>query len=159
MPTNIDKKIIFKATEEVIKQAGCTLLEVKFRKNSDKVILSLVIDKKNGIKIEDCEQVTKLVDPLLDSMDEISGKYDFLSVSSAGLDRPFENTEDYMRHVGEKIEVKLYSAIDKKKFLQLMLTNVDDEYLILKYNNSNLKISRSNIKKANIAIEFNGGTE
>lgn len=154
MPEKLDKDIVFKAAEALVIEVGCELVDVEIKKSSDKVVLGLIIDKKDGVTIEDCEAVTKLVDPQLDKQKDIAGKYDYFTVSSAGIDRPFKTTQDYINHIGEKIEVKLYSAVEKKKFFQLLLREANDEYIVLQYKNKSLKILRSNITKANIAIEF-----
>ena len=71
--------------------------------------MTIIIDKSGGVNIDDCEKVTKLIDPVLDETEEIMGKYDYLNVSSAGIDRPFKTTEDFRAHIDEKIEVKIYS--------------------------------------------------
>lgn len=154
MPEKLDKEKVFNVAEALVEEADCELVDVEVKKSSDKIVLELIIDKHNGVTIDDCEAVSRLVDPELDKHDDIAGKYDYFNVSSAGIDRPFKTTKDFAKHIGEKIEVKLYSGVEKKKFLQLPLIAATDEYIILNYKNKNIKILRSNISKANIAIEF-----
>ena len=154
MPKGISKDLIYDLTEKLIKQAGCILIEVEVKKSADKIILGLIIDKKNGVVFKDCEIVTKLVEPILNESENIKGRYDFFSVSSAGIDRPFKTTQDYINHIDKKIEVKLYSAVENKKLFKQKLLKANDDYIVLEYKKNNIKIKKSNIIKANIAIEF-----
>ena len=151
MAGRIDKNLVYQKASSIVEAEGCKLIEVEVKNNGGKIILGLVIDKSGGVKIEDCEKISQIVDPILDEAEGVAGKYDFFTVSSAGLDRPFKTTEDFKTHVGEKIEVKLYSAVNKTKFITAELKEADDEYILL---GDDIKILRSNIQKANIAIEF-----
>ncbi len=154
MSSKLNKDLVFNIASKLIEENGFKLLEVELKKSGDKLILGLVIDNNGGVSIEDCEQVSTIVDPVLDETEGIAGNYDFFTVSSAGLDRPFKSTEDFTLHLGEKVELKLYSAIEKKKFITALLKQADDEKISIVYKNKNIEIKRSNIQKANIAIEF-----
>ncbi len=154
MSGKLDKNLVHSIASELVEKEGYKLLEVEVKKSGDKIILGLIIDKNGGVAIEDCEKISQIVDPVLDEMEKIAGKYDFFTVSSAGLDRPFKTTEDFKIHIGEKIELKLYAAIEKEKFITALLKDVDDEKIVVDYRNKKIEINRSNIQKANIAIEF-----
>ena len=151
MAVKINKNLVYDIASGIVEAQGLRLIEVEVKTAGDKVTLALIIDKKNGVNIDDCERISKLVDPALDEVAEIAGTYDYFTVSSAGLDRPFKTTEDFSTHIGEKIEVRLYSAVNKKKNITALLIEANDEFIIL---SNNIKILRSNIQKANIAIEF-----
>ncbi len=151
MPVKINKNLVFDKVSKLVENEGFTLVEVEIKVSGDKVTLGLIIDKNGGINIEDCEKVSKLVDPVLDETEGVSGEYDYFTVSSAGLDRPFKTTEDFLTHVGEKIELKLYSVVNNKKTFCEILKEANEEFIVL---NENIKILRNNIQKANIAIEF-----
>ena len=151
MSLKLDKSLVIKTAAPLVMEEGMRLLDAKVANNGGKIILELIIDKKGGVNIQDCEKISKIVDPVLDELEGVSGKYDYFTVSSAGIDRAFESTDDYLTHIGEKIEVKLYSAVDKKKMISDVLMSADDEFIVL---GDKTKILRSNIQKANIAIEF-----
>ena len=155
MSAKINTELVIGKITNLIENEGMRLLEVEVKKSGDKIILGLIIDKKGGVSIDDCEKISLLVDPVLDETEGVAGTYDFLNVSSAGLDRPFKTTEDFIAHIGEKIEVKLYSAVDKQKMITAILEEADEEKISLrKADNQTIEILTSNIQKANIAIEF-----
>ena len=93
---------------------GYELIDVEFKKELEGWVLILFIDHPNGITLDDCETVSRAVDPLLDEHDPIAQSY-YLSVSSPGLDRPLKTVRDYQRSLGKPVLVKLYAKVDKKK--------------------------------------------
>lgn len=61
--------------EESIKKEGYILDEVLYVKEDGNYFLRVVIDKKGIIDIEDCIKVTRIIDPMLDTIDYISDSY------------------------------------------------------------------------------------
>ena len=86
-------------------------------KEMDSYGANIYIDKKGGVGLDDCEAVSRSVEPVLDSEDFIDEAYTF-EVSPPGLDRPLKTDRDFERYEGEDVEVRLYAALDgKKKFV------------------------------------------
>lgn len=61
--------------EEKVKENGYILDEVLYVKEDGNYYLRLVIDKNGIIDVEDCVKVTKIVDPMLDTIDYIKDSY------------------------------------------------------------------------------------
>ncbi len=97
-----------------VEAAGYELIEVEFLKEAAGWVLTLYIDAPGGVSLDDCEKVSRLVDPILDEADPIPQRY-YLSVSSPGIDRPLKKDRDYEKNLGKPITVKLYAPVDKKK--------------------------------------------
>ncbi len=97
-----------------VTELGYELVDVEFQKEQTDWVLTLYIDSSSGISLDDCERVSRAVEPVLDEADPIVQSY-FLSVSSPGLDRPIKKDRDFERNIGKDIIVKLYAAVDKKK--------------------------------------------
>ena len=95
---------------ETVEKLGFILWDVEFQKEYGDWVLTFFIDKEGGVTIDDCETVSKALEPILDEKDPIEQAYT-LSVSSLGLDRPLKYAKDYERNLGKLIEVKLYSPI------------------------------------------------
>lgn len=113
-----------------IEQLGFALYEVEFVKEFGQMNLMVIIDAPNGVKIEDCERVSRAIEPLIDAADPISEPY-CLVVSSVGLDHPLKKDRDFERNLNQKVEVKLYKAVDKKKELAGTLVCFDAESFTL----------------------------
>jgi len=85
----------------VAEAQGCELLHAEFRGGT----LRLILDREGGVRLEDCEAVSKSASPLLDVLDFGRGRYT-LEVSSPGLDRQFYRASDYERFVGRRVRVR-----------------------------------------------------
>ena len=86
--------------EDAARLHGCELIHVDFAGGR----LRLVLDRPEGVTIEDCEQVSREVSALLDGLDFGSGRYT-LEVSSPGLDRELYRAEDYERFAGNPVKI------------------------------------------------------
>jgi ribosome maturation factor RimP len=101
-------------TKAPIEAMGYELVDVEFTKEHNGYVLTLYIDKPGGVGIEDCERVSREIDPLIEERDPIPQAY-YLSVSSPGIDRPLKTERDYLRNTGKKVTIKLYAKRDDKK--------------------------------------------
>ncbi len=96
-----------------ISELGYELYDIEFRKEYGNWELLVTVDREGGITLDDCERVSQAIEPELDKADPIEQAY-YLTVSSVGLDRPFRLEKDFDRNIGNKIDVKLYSAPSEK---------------------------------------------
>jgi ribosome maturation factor RimP len=80
---------------------GCELLHVEFKGGT----LRLILDRPEGVRLEDCEGVSKEASAFLDLADWGRGRYT-LEVTSPGLDREFYGPRDYQRFVGRRVRVR-----------------------------------------------------
>ena len=101
-------------TEPVVRDLGYELWDVTFEKVGSLYELTIYIDSEEGISIDDCEKVSRAVDPLLDRYDPIPQQYTFY-VSSAGLERPLSQPAHFEKFMGHVIEVRLYRAVEGAK--------------------------------------------
>lgn len=62
---------------------GCSLWDVEYVREGADWFLRLYIDKPGGVDINDCEAISRAVDPILDEKDPIPDSYSF-EVCSAG---------------------------------------------------------------------------
>lgn len=86
---------------EIAAAQGCELLQVEFQAGT----LRLILDREGGVRLEDCETVSKLTSALLDVRDFGHGRYT-LEVSSPGLDRQLYGPRDFARFVGRLARVR-----------------------------------------------------
>ncbi|NLT97480.1 MAG: ribosome maturation factor RimP, partial [Christensenellaceae bacterium] len=93
---------------------GYEYVGTEFTKTGGTAELIVYVDKPGGIGLDDCEKISRLIEPLIDERAPIEESY-CLVVSSPGLDRPLKTERDYRRSVGKMVDVKLYRAQDGKK--------------------------------------------
>ena len=117
------KEQIIEATQAVIAERGCFLVEVTVSKDND---IEVVIEKEEGIvDWEDCAAIDKVVHEAFDQDVEDYA----LTVSSAGLDRPFKVLKQYLKAVGSLVEVKFKGG----RKLLATLTGATEDTIGLKY--------------------------
>ena len=118
------------AVRATVEALGFELDEVEYQKEQGNWVLTLYIDAPEGVTLDDCERVSHAVDPILAEADPIPDAY-YLSVSSIGLDRPLKKDRDFARNVGNKLDVKLYAPVNKKKeFLGTLVSFDADSFTI-----------------------------
>ncbi len=119
----------------VCDELGLILWDVRFEKEGPEWFLRVFIDKDGdeGIFIEDCENLSRRVDPLIDEADPIKEGY-YFEVSSAGLGRKLTKELHFKKKIGEIILVKLIHAVDKKREFEGELVDFIDGEIHLKTN-------------------------
>ncbi len=109
-----------------VEQLGLIFWDVTLVKLGGSYELTVFIDKDGGISIDDCEAVSRALDPILDREDPIDGAYMFY-VSSAGTERTLSRPEHFEHCMGSEVVVKLYHAIDGAKEYSGKLTAYSDD--------------------------------
>ena len=102
------------AINPTVNNIGYRVVEVALERQEDKKILTVTISRAEGIGLDDCERVSKAIDPIIDDLDPISDSY-FLCVSSPGIDRPLKRDADFLEAMGKRVHAKLYAAVDGQK--------------------------------------------
>ena len=100
--------------QTMVDERGFELVDVEYVKEGSNWYLRAFIDKPGGISIDDIEPISRELSEKLDQEDFISDAY-ILEVSSPGLGRPLKKDKDFVRSIGEEIEIHLYRAINKQK--------------------------------------------
>lgn len=100
--------------EPILQKYQFELVDVEFVKEAGSWHLRVYIDKKGGITIDDLTLVNHELSDEMDKDDFIEESY-ILEVSSPGLLRPFKKPKDFMRNIGEDVEMKLFHRLHGKK--------------------------------------------
>lgn len=100
---------IWAFAEPVVKENGCDIWDIEYIREAGNWYLRLYIDKDGGVSIDDCERISRALDPVLDEEDPIPDSYIF-EVSSAGAERTLKRPSDFEKFMGSLIELKLYKT-------------------------------------------------
>ena len=140
------------AEPEILKE-GVELVDVEFVREGKVQCLRVLIDKRGGVTIDECEAVSRRIDPILEEAG-LMADVDTFEVSSPGLDRPLKKPADFVRHMGEKIDVGLYKAIDGDKTITGTLTDYDDGGLTLETADGPVKLEKGEIAVVKQHLDF-----
>ena len=92
--------------QPVVEANGVELFDVDYVKEGSDWYLRVYIDKEGGVTIDDCQNVSRAFNEILDRENYIDDQYIF-EVSSPGLTRPLKKEKDYEKSIGRMIEIKL----------------------------------------------------
>ncbi|MBQ8184768.1 MAG: ribosome maturation factor RimP [Lachnospiraceae bacterium] len=138
----------------IIEQNQFELVDVEYVKEGGTWYLRAYIDKPGGITVDDCEVVNRALSDLLDEKDFIDESY-ILEVSSPGLGRPLKKEKDFIRSMGEEIEIRTYRAVNKQKEFRGILTAYDKETVTIQQEDeTSLTLERAEIALIRLAFDF-----
>lgn len=138
----------------IIEEMGYEVVEVEYVKKSDGMNLTFYIDCEKGVELDDCEKVSRAIDPVLEEVNPTDDQPYILSVSSPGLDRPLKNNRDFQRNMGNEIEIILFSKINGKKDFKGKLLSFDEKTVTIEYKDEPLIFDREKIAHIVPVIKF-----
>lgn len=130
------------------------LVDVEYEKRNDGMHLVVYIDKPNGVMIDDCVEVSRMIDPVLDELNPTNDEKYSLDVSSYGLDKPLKFDWQFKNYTGKKVETKLYRKIDGVKEFVATLIARDEKNTQFELEDKAITISNTDIAYITPYIEF-----
>ncbi len=117
------EKIIEDIVKPIIEDKGYEYVGTEIKTVGGSKELIIYADKEGGIGLDDCETISRLIEPAIDEKDPIEDAY-YLCVSSPGLDRALKEPADFERYAGKSVDIKLYASKEgKKEFTGLLKTS------------------------------------
>ena len=146
-------ELVAQFAKPVVEANGCELWDVEYVREGSEYFLRLYLDKEGGVDINDCERVSRAMDPILDEKDPISNSYHF-EVCSAGLERALKRPSDFERFMGSAITVKLYRPRNGLKEIPCVLTGYDDGKVTVTAGKETITFEKSEVALVRLRVEF-----
>ncbi|HBU12249.1 MAG TPA: ribosome maturation factor RimP [Clostridiales bacterium] len=150
-------KNVRQLTEEIARPVaeglGLLYVDTEYAKQGKDFVLTVYIDKKGGVTLEDCEAVSRAVEAALDEKDPIADSY-CLCVSSPGLDRPLKTEGDFERSLGSAVDVKLYRPFEGKKEYTGTLTGYTKDSVTVETDGLEITFELKETAKINLHLDF-----
>ena len=109
----------------VIEGLGYRLVRVKIS-GRDGTTVQIMAERPDGtMAIEDCEEISRNLSPVLDVDDPGDRPY-HLEVSSPGMDRPLVRRSDFIRAIGHEAKIELAVALNGRRRFEGTIAGVDD---------------------------------
>ena len=140
---------LYPVIEQTASELGYSIWDVEYVKEGSDWYLRITIDSENGIDIEDCEKMSRAIDPILDEVNVIEDAY-HLEVSSPGIERDIKTDSHMDVCRGERVVVKLYAPINGAKSYVGVLNGYDEENVFI----DEMQIPKKAIAKMNVYFEF-----
>jgi ribosome maturation factor RimP len=128
------------------------LYDVTYKPSNRTMLLEVFIDSPEGIKVKDCETVSRALSDYLDEADFIHCNYT-LEVSSPGVERVFKRHVDYERHLGKLVKWTIQPDGDKEVF-RARLQEFSPEKIVVRSEKGLREFPLSVVKEAKAVLEF-----
>ena len=139
--------------EPLVLAAGCTLWDTEYVKEGGTWYLRVYIDKEGGVSIDDCERISRRLDPILDEEDPIPDSYVF-EVGSAGADRVLKRPSDFKQFIGSMVEVSLYQPVNGSKSCVGSLAAYADGNVTILSGGRELTFNKQQIAKVHLHVSI-----
>ena len=151
---NIEEKVE-NLLKPVIEENGYDLYDVEYAKEGKNYFLRIIIDKPEGIDLNDCEKVNNEITDILDQADYIKEQY-FLEVSSPGIERTLKKDKHLEKNIGKEVNIKLFKKDENGiKEYQGILKNFDTENITIEtQTNEEKQIQRKSIAQIKTVYEW-----
>ncbi len=144
---------MMKIAAPVLESLSVELVDVEFKREPAGWVLRLYIDKEGGVDLNTCQEVSEVLNPLLDAEDLIPIRY-FFEVSSPGVERPLRRKEDYRKFVGEEVFVNTFSPVDSRRRFKGRLKEASAEKFVIECEGKLYEIDYENVSKAHLVVEI-----
>ena len=151
-------KQIVARVEELVKplceQAGVSLWDVEFEKEGGQYMLVVTVDNPEGVFIDQCEQVSRALDPMLDAKEFDDMPSYTLCVSSAGLSRRLKKPEHFAAFLGHTVEVGFYKPVGGAKQVEGTLVAYENGNVTLETGGQRTVYEPADIAAVRLAVEI-----
>ncbi|TFV93711.1 ribosome maturation factor RimP [Algoriphagus kandeliae] len=134
------------------------LVDLQLTPKKDQMNLNILIDADQGLTIDSCAKVSRLVSEEIEALDLIDSAYR-IEVSSPGVDFPLSSIRQYRKNVGRELKVLLADGKEQKG--KLLEVNVEGILLSVKVKEKGKKavemelpIAYDEIKKSVVQVSF-----
>lgn len=117
---------VAKIVESVLEDLGFRLVRVKVTSQNGCTVQIMAERPDGTMTVEDCEECSKAISPVLDVEDPIERAY-YLEMSSPGIDRPLVRLEDFTRWAGHVAKIEMETLIHGRKKFRGTLVGLDGD--------------------------------
>lgn len=146
-------ELIYPIAKPLADELGLEIWDIKLVKEGPNQYLRIFIDSKNGITLDDCENMSRALDEPLDELDPIPDSY-FLEVCSPGIERELSKDTHLEKYMGHSIKIRLIRPNEdgEKEIFGILKSFDKNDIEIEKQNEDNMALSivRKNIAHINL---------
>ena len=152
-----NKELVRRVTELVTPlcdEAGVSLWDVTFEMEDRQHVLTVYIDREDGVNITHCETVSRALDPLLDARVFDSLPPYTLTVSSAGLERPLIRPEHFEWAKGKAVRLSFYKATNGVNETVGTLVSSDGVQIVIQEGGEEKAFAAADVARVRLYFEF-----
>ena len=134
---------------KIVESCGVSLYDTEIASEFDKKIFRIYITSQEGINLDKCAEISRILSPIFDVEPPLDGEY-LLEVSSPGIERKLIKPEHFTASIGEKVKIKLK---DKEKFIGI-LESFENAHIGVRVDKELKVVPMDSIEKARTYFEW-----
>lgn len=143
----------------IAENMGLEIWDVRFEKEGSSWFLRVFVDKEGGVTIDDCENFSRAIDPVLDEKDPIDQSY-YLEVSSPGIDRELVKPQHFMQYLESVVDVKTIRPVNGVREFTGVLKQYSPEGALVETQNGEMLFNKTETAYIKLNIDnYLGGNE
>ncbi len=135
------------------KELGLELVDVEFVKEGPFRYLRVIIDKEEGVSLDDCADLSRFLNAKLDQLDPIEENY-FLEVTSPGVERELKRPEDFKRFTGKMVQLKLFTPFEGQKLFKGVLAGLESDLIKLTIGEKTIEVPKEKVSSTKLVVDF-----
>ena len=135
--------------EIAVQGCGAEVYDIVTLKENDMNIFRVYVTSKDGINLDKCAEISRMISPILDLDEPMNGKYN-LEVSSPGIERKLKNPKHFKASIGENVRLKDFD----KNIVKGELIFADDNEIKIKTEHGEEIITYDEISSASTFFEW-----
>ncbi|HBE81920.1 MAG: ribosome maturation factor RimP [Blastocatellia bacterium] len=135
-------------------QKGLEFVHAEVAGTKRNPVVRVFVDKPGGVTVEDCGELSRSIEAVLDADDFIPSAY-VLEVSSPGLERELYSLDDFKKFIGRKARIKTTDEIDSRKAFKGTIETVEGDEIVFSDRTADVvRIPYGIVKKANLVFDI-----
>ena len=146
MPVGKAREIAAKAADEL----GYELVDVELVKEPAGKFLRFYVEKGEGVTLDELEVFHRKILPMVENVD-----YDYMEVSSPGLDRPLKTDRDFEQAVDLTVEVHTYKPVNGSKRFVGVLEKYENGIITIDINGEKARFDKKTVSLIKPVVDIN----
>jgi len=137
------------AAEDLATAAGLDLVGVEVKGQGSRQVVRVIVDRKGGVDLAACQQLSKALSAQLDATDPVPGGYT-LEVTSPGVDHPLEGQRAFDRVEGKLVRIIRHEGAE----LRGTVRTATDDAVVVDVDGEDVQVPYAQIAKATQALPW-----
>jgi ribosome maturation factor RimP len=137
--------------QTLAEQAGLDLVDVEVKGTGPRTLVRVKVDRKGGIELAECQQLSRALGKLLDDADPIDSRYQ-LEVTSPGVTHPLRTQRDFDRVQGRVVTVR--HTADGPHEVTGTVRDADATHVVIATDDTEVSVAYDDIETATQALPW-----
>ena len=139
--------------EPSVENLGYELLHIEQGNQGNRNVLRFYIDAPGGIRVDDCEIVSRQIGVILDVEDPLNMQY-LLEVSSPGLDRPLVKPDHFRKYQGKNVRIVMRTHVLGRRRFSGRMVATNDSGVVLETEGESYELAYEDMEIAKLEPVF-----